>query len=193
MQDIRIKKVFEEHFKKNMFFGNHKVQYRLYNSDDNITSKFSTEDWNMIFTDVDEQILKKWLSYKDRVLLIAMEKTTGVEFGFICIEESPLKPFDVFFHGGVWIHNMKTQLLSYEGTDLILHFLVYNHMNVYVTCYKWNKKADRFQKSLGFVEYYQDEKLSYKELVLERLNSNVISKRRSLTVSHAKSFTFKKK
>lgn len=177
--DFRMKRVFMDYFKKNDFIENDKVGFRLYHpTKDMICSNFTKEDWIMIFVDVDEHLLTEWADYYiDRVVLMAVDMHTGKSFGFICIQESHEKPLYVWFHGGVWNHNMKGQLLGFEAADLILHFLVDNHMTVFVTCYKWNNKANRFLNSLGFVDYCYDERLAYKKLTKEHLDSNILRKR----------------
>ena len=178
---FKMKNIFLNYFTQNYYIEDDKVQFRLINPDkDDICSKFSIDDWNMIFSDVDEQTIKEWDDYIDRILLVAIDKTTNKDFGFICIQESHITPLDVSFHGGVWNHNLKHNILAFEAANLILHFLVHNGMNVFVTCYKSNEKADRFQKGLGFIEYYCDEKLSYKRLSKEKLNTNIIYKKKKI-------------
>ena len=180
---FKMKRLFLDYFKKNEFIKNDKVGFRRFDpNQDSIRQNFTKEDWEMIFYDVEEQILKDWAaSYNiDRMLLMAVDMKSGKSFGFICIQESHNKPLFVCFHGGVWNHGIKDQLLGYEATDLILRFLVDNHMDVFVTCYKWNTKANRFLNSLGFVDYYRDEKLYYKKLKEECLNTNIMCKRNGL-------------
>lgn len=43
----------------------------------------------------------------------------------------------------------------------------------------WAAKAKRFLNSLGFVDYCQDERLAYKKLTKEHLDSNILRKRTS--------------
>ena len=179
---FKTKRLFLDYFKKNDYIKNDKVGFRMYNpNQDAIHQNFTIEDWDMVFYDVDELLLKDWAaSYNiDRMLLMAVDMKSGMSFGFICIQELHNKPFSVCFHGGVWNHGIKEQLLGFEAADLILRFLVDNRMDVFVTCYRWNTKANRFLNSLGFVDYCYDERLCYKKLDVERLNSNILCKRNS--------------
>ena len=180
---FKMKRLFLDYFKKNDFIKNDKVGFRLFNPGrDSIRQNFAKEDWDKIFVDVDEQLLKDWAaSYNiDRMLLMAVDMKSGKSFGFICIQESHNKPDFVCFHGGVWNHGIKNQFLGYEAADLILRFLVGKRMDVFVTCYRWNTNANRFLNSLGFVDYCRDERLCYKKLEEERLNSNLMCKRNGM-------------
>ncbi len=180
---FKMKRLFLGHFKNNDFIKNDKVGFRLFNPNrDSIRQNFTKEDWNKIFMDVDELLLKDWAaSYNiDRMLLMAVDMKAGKSFGFICVQESHNKPGVVCFHGGVWSHSIKDQLLGYEAADLILRFLVGKRMDVFVTCYRWNTNANRFLNSLGFVDYCRDERLCYKKLEEERLNSNLMCKRNGM-------------
>ena len=66
---FKMKNIFLNYFTQNYYIEDDKVQFRLLNPDkDDICSKFSIDDWNMIFSDVDEQTIKEWDDYIDRIL-----------------------------------------------------------------------------------------------------------------------------
>lgn len=180
MHSFNIKRIFQDYFKNNQTIENDRVVLCVYDPYvDNIFPHFTKRDWSMIFTDVDEEDFKEMGEfYIDRIILIANEKKSNIPFGFICIQESHDTPMEVFIHGGTWEHNTKQILLEYSATDLILQFLIDNNFDVKATCFLTNDKADRFQKSLGFVEYKCDEQLSYKQLRLANYYNNVVRKRK---------------
>ena len=180
MDQFNIEDIFYQYFQSHSYIESDRTVLRVYDPDkDCVFKNFSNEDWYQIFPDIDEETFNQWTYYIDRVILVALEKTNDQPFGVICIQESHITPLLVCFHGGVWEHNVKNMLLEYEATDNILHFLVNNGFEVFVTCFKDNKKADRFQKSLGFEEFQQDETLSYKSLNIDKLNTNIISLRKN--------------
>ena len=174
-----IKKIFNDYFLHHSSIENERIMMRLYDPDnDDIYSKFSSEDWNMIFSDVDENSFKEMgRQYIDRVILVVIDKKGDNPFGFVCIQESSDTPKEVYFHGGTWKHDTKNILLEYNATDCIMQFLVNRNFNLKAMCYISNTKADRFQKSLGFVEYKVDEKFSYKYLDISLFKSNIIKQR----------------
>lgn len=175
---FKVKNIFVDYFQSHAFIESERVMLRLLRpGKDNICSNFSKEDWSQIFIDVDEDTFNSWCHYIDRVVLTAFEKKTGKAFGFMCVQESHDVPMRVFFHGGVWKHDIKNMLLEYEGTDRMLHFMTDNQMEVHATCLLTNTKAHRFQISLGFEEYQKDAKLSYKILKADKLNTNIIARR----------------
>ena len=179
MPKFKVKDIFVDYFQNHTFIESERVILRLYNSDiDVICSNFSKEDWSQIFIDVDEDTFNSWDHYIDRVVLTAFDKKSGKAFGFMCVQESHDAPMRVYFHGGVWKHDMKNILLEYEGTDRMLHFMSENGMEVHATCLLTNTKAHRFQISLGFEEYRKDAKLSYKILKTDKLNTNIIARRK---------------
>lgn len=177
-----IKKIFNEYFVHHSYIENDRIMLRLYNPDeDEIYSKYSPEDWNMIFYNVDEKSFKEMgRQFIDRVILVAIDKNDDNPFGFICIQESHDIPMEVCFHGGTWRHDTKSILLEYNATDCILQFMLDKNFNIKTTCYISNIKADRFLKSLGLVEYKVDEKLSYKYLDISLFKSNIIRNRRGV-------------
>lgn len=179
MEQFKVKDIFSLYFQSHSYIESERTELRVYDPEkDCIYKKFSFDDWYQIFPNIDEESFNKWTDYTDRVILVALEKSKGQPFGVICIQESHITPLLVCFHGGVWEHSVKYMLLEYEATDNILHFLVNNGLEVYVTCFKDNKKADRFQRSLGFEEFQQDETVSYKSLNIDKLNTNIISLRK---------------
>ena len=178
MKTFNIKRIFLNYFKDNPFIEDSRVFLRLYDpSKDVIYPRFSTDDWNMIFTEVDETtFINMGKYYIDRIILIGFDKLSGIPFGFACVQESHETPMEVSFHGGTWEHDVKNIILEYISTDLLLNFLVKHNFNVTATCFITNVKADRFQKSLGFVEYNKDSQLSYKRLPPNALEHNIVRK-----------------
>ena len=183
MRIFNVKKIFNDYFNSYPFIENKTISLRLFDSDhDVIFPNFTRKDWNMIFTDVNEISFKEMgKQYIDRVILVATSKPLNAPFGFICIQESHNKPMEVTFHGGTWEHDIKHILLEYTATNLILEFLINRNFNIKATCFLSNKRADRFQKSLGFVEYERDSKLSYKKLHIDLFKKNIVRKRKNIT------------
>lgn len=179
MRTFNIKNIFNSYFERNAIIENERIFFRRYNSlSDVVYPHYSRHDWNMIFTDVDETTFNQMADYYiDRVILVAFDKLTDEPFGFICIQESHDTPMEVFFHGGTWEHDTKHIILEYSAIVLILQFLIDSGFNIRVTCFLNNKRADKFQKSLGFVEYKRDELLSYKQLHIELFKNNIFIKR----------------
>ena len=178
---FKMKEVFLDYFKKNDFIKNDRVGFRVFDPQkDCIRVNFKREDWDMIFVGVDDGLLREWAaSYNvDRMVLVAVDMNSGKSFGFVCVQESHNKPLCVCFHGGVWACGIKGQLLGYEAAVLIVRFLVGKHMDVFVTCYKINRKANRFLDSLGFVDYCRDERLCYKKIEVASLDSNIMCTRK---------------
>ena len=182
MRTFKIKRIFIDYFEHHSFIENERVALRLYEPyNDIIYPKFSVQDWKMIFTDVDESsFIEMGKQYIDRVILVAIDKLVNVPFGFICIQDSHDTPMEVCFHGGTWEHDIKHILLEYTATDLILNFLINKNFEIIATCFLTNTKADRFQKSLGFVEYKRDNIISYKRLNKNFFYDNIVRKRNSL-------------
>ena len=176
---FQIKEIFKDYFEHNPYIENERIALRPYNPDsDIIYSNFSSVDWNMIFSDIDEDDFKDMGKfYIDRVVLVAIDKKDGYSFGFVCIQESHEVPMEVYFHGGTWGHDIKNILLEYLATDCLLQFLLDNDFSIRATCFITNKKADRFQNSLGFIEYKRDGNLSYKYLNIPAFKSNIVKQR----------------
>lgn len=172
----KIKQVYVDYFLNNEFFSSCHVEMRPYNTEiDTFSTKFSQEDWNLIFPGRERSILQEWIELDDRIVLSCFEKQTKEPFGFIILFQPHPDNDDLWFHGGTWLHSRKSALLVYEGLYMILSFLIDNGFNAMTSCYKINKRADALQRHFGFVEFFIDEESSYKQLDKELFANNGIS------------------
>ncbi|MBO4722376.1 MAG: hypothetical protein J5629_05530, partial [Muribaculaceae bacterium] len=138
---------------------------------DEITSHFLQKDWLQILPNVNENILIDMSEAENVVILSAFDKDMCQLFGVIVLMEQNNR---ISFHGGVCKHDSYHTLLAYEGLNEILHILVDNGFDVYVTCNETNVQADRLQRRFGFVEYEAKQGVSYKHLDVERfLNCDI--------------------
>ncbi len=169
----------ESHFNPRGCLNADRVNFRRYNpATDEIVSHFSDDDWKNIFTGVDEKRLKLWNQIAiDRILLIAEDPLHNQPFGFICIIEDKNNFGSVLIHGGIWERNTHTMMLLFRGLNSIINILLNEKFIIELQCYSNNKKADRMQKALGFVEYKHDKRLSYKKLDINKFNANIINGR----------------
>lgn len=153
------------------------IVFRFYQLEDCAYRHYSRDDWEMIFPGVTETEFNLWLGREDFVMLSTFERGSSEPFGLLCFEVSKTSNKRAYFHGGTWQHTMKDKLLAYEGIVFILHFLMSQGIDVLVTCLRSNTKANKFQESLGFVEFSNEGNLSYKYLDSERFWNNPIVNR----------------
>lgn len=175
MKARRIKQIYIDYFRNNASFSSCHVEMRPYNIKvDPLSTKFSQEDWNLMFSGRERSILQKWTELDDRIVLSCFEKQTKLPFGFIMLFQPHPDNDDLWFHGGTWLHSRKPTLLAYESLYKILSFLIDNGFNVRASCYKINKRADALQRHFGFVEFVTDEESSYKQLDKDLFANNGI-------------------
>lgn len=155
------------------------VIFRRYNPFvDEIVNKFTFEEWSMIYDGIDEQRLRKWNEIAlDRILLISEDTKDNIAFGFICLEELKDRLGTVLIHGGIWNHSIRHMIQVFKGQNYVLSVLLRNGFTIETTCLISNKKADRMQKKLGFVEYKKDGELSYKILETNKFFNNIFQRR----------------
>lgn len=137
---------------------------RLYNPEtDDIYSPFGQIEWENMFPKVTHNDFKEWASYIDRVILVACDKITDVPFGMVCIVEDFDQLGTVCFHGGTWCHTPSFTLKMYDSLVNMLDTLIHFDYSITAMCLSNNFKADKLQRSLGFVEYQNDGIKSYKK------------------------------
>lgn len=137
---------------------------RLYNPEtDDIYSPFSQIEWENMFPNVTHNDFKEWASYIDRVILLACDKSTDMPFGMVCIVEDFDQLGSVCFHGGTWCHTPSFTLKMYDSLVNMLDTLIHLGYSITAMCLSNNSKADKLQRSLGFVEYRNDGVKSYKK------------------------------
>ena len=133
------------------------IVFRFYQLEDCAYRHYSRDDWEMIFPGVTETEFNLWLGREDFVMLSTFERGSSEPFGLLCFEVSKTSNKRAYFHG--------------------LHFLMSQGIDVLVTCLRSNTKANKFQESLGFVEFSNEGNLSYKYLDSERFWNNPIVNR----------------
>ncbi len=171
----RIKQIYLNHFRDNEYFSSCHVEMRPFNAaEDAISTMFSQEDWNYIFSSQDRTILQKWVERDDRVVLTCVDKQTKQIFGFIALFQPRIEDNDVWFYGGTWSHNRMSALLAYEGLHEILRFLSSNKFNIRAGCYRINKRSEALLRHFGFIEITADEDCSYKQLDHNKFANNGI-------------------
>lgn len=135
------------------------------------------EEWEKIFSlDVDDSGLADLAESPNSVIIVGCDNQNRSVVGFMYVEEIIGPELLATFHGGFWNHDMKHSLMLYQSTQMCLELMASLGITIDVQCYITNVKADRFQRSLGFEEYYRDEKFSYKRLSIENLKSNTAVK-----------------
>lgn len=76
---------------------------------------------------------------------------TPIAFSFFLQEDDKGKVVSI--HGGGWEHTVRDTLLYYRGFVLLLLALLNTGIKVRIVCRKENEVADRFVRSVGFVQY----------------------------------------
>lgn len=153
------------------------ILFRLYQPDDNAFGHFSRDDWNMIFPNVTLTQFNQWQNEDNIVMLTAIDRESLSPFGLLCFMASKTSSKRAYFHGGTWHHTTKDMLLAYEGLIYILDFMLQHNIGILVTCLIENAKANRFQNSLGFIEFGKNEELYYKYLDYEQFQKSSIVSR----------------
>lgn len=151
------------------------LYFLLYNpADISVYDKFSKEEWQMIFPQVDEdKFLAMCNNYEDRIFLISYTKGDQEAFGFICLQECFNKFGTVRFHGGIWKNDNKFKILLFDGLNALFNLLRNLHYNLEATCLKDNSKADRLQQALGFREMKILDGVSYKSFDEKLFKNNI--------------------
>lgn len=152
------------------------MYFRSYIPDeDSIVRNFTLEDWNRILKRWNEQDLQELCICTNVVILVWCELNTNKPCGFVYIEESSTKPLEIVFHGGAWNHGSMYFLQIYRSMASLFVYLSSLDAKITTSCSTENKRADRWQNSLGFVETNRTKTTIYKEFNLELFRHCVIS------------------
>lgn len=181
--DVNIKDVFIDFFSKHnkMTFG--KMFFRLYNPvEDSIIMNYTTEEWNMIFRETAEEDLKELHGCANVVILLWCDTLTNMPHGMLYLQDSYPTPGVVSFHGGTWDHQPVFFHEIFRSLFYMFRFLFNYCSTITTTCGLDNNHADKFQRSFGFIETYQDNNTSYKVLYKEQFEKSIIASRQRIAV-----------
>ena len=89
----------------------------------------------------------------------------------------------MIFHGGTWDHDRKYFKEIFRSLVTLLDFVLRYKYAIKTTCSIYNRRADKFQKSLCFEEVRRDRTTIYKSLdKLKYENSIFVNSVRSISV-----------
>ena len=121
-----------------------------------ICSKFTLGEWNKIVADFNTE--KEWKcflsdceNYVQCYMLYRCKDNTPIAFSYYLQEDE--KGVVVSIHGGAWKREEKDTLLYYRGFIILIQALLNTKIKVRTACLKDNKVAERFIRSVGFVQY----------------------------------------
>jgi hypothetical protein len=166
MPDFQVKKKILAHLsgcKGRMVFG--RMYFRLYNPQtDTIVDHYAEADWNLIFKDYKEDDMVDLQRCANVTILLWCDIPTNTPHGMIYLEESRFQLNEISFHGGTWDHSPSLFIEIYRSLVSLFTYLISLGIRLTTSCSTDNYRADKFQRSLGFVEQKRDDILSYKVL-----------------------------
>lgn len=152
--------------------------FRPYNPlNETIKDKYSANDWKLIFESYDEEDLKDLQRCANVIILMWCDTDTAKAHGMVYLEEPYNDLGALHYHGGTWDHNPKLFVEIFHSQIKLFNMLLNIGAGIKTTCGTKNIRADKYQKSLGFIEYDQDENLSYKMLDKDKFLNSPLVKR----------------
>lgn len=152
--------------------------FRPYNPlTDNITEQYSTTDWNLIFEGYTEDDMRELQECANVIILLWCDVASAKPHGMLYLEEPHDHLGELLFHGGTWDHSPNFFIRIYHSLVTLFQMLLDIGAKIKTTCGIDNNRADKFQKSLGFVEYMRDDRLSYKMLDKKKFEESPITMR----------------
>ena len=134
---------------------------------------FSNSDWRLIFSDVEnEEQLEEFLQLDCGQCLVAYNSATNAPFGFIYVYMEDEIEHKVSLHGGGWVSN--NAFLNYRAYMLLIEALLQQGFKVRTACEPDNMKANRFNRSIGFVNHYTSPNYRYFWISEKRLHDSVV-------------------
>lgn len=133
-----------------------KTQWRIYDGEMPICSRFSIDVWHKMVSDIhsDEDWKQFLIEYPDliRCYVLFLKKTRQpIAFTYIMVEDDCEKI--VSFHGGGWDKSLFMSLMFYRGMIALVTSLLNAGLKVRTACDLDNIRTYRFLKSAGFVCY----------------------------------------
>ena len=133
-----------------------KTQWRIYDGEMTICSRFSIDVWHKMVSDIhsDEDWKQFLIEYPDliRCYVLFLKKTRQpIAFTYIMVEDDCEKI--VSFHGGGWDKSLFMSLMFYRGMIALVTSLLKAGFKVRTACDFDNIRTCRFLKSAGFVCY----------------------------------------
>ena len=147
-------------------------------SDLNVCNRFSLDTWHRIVEDFksDEEwrtYLKEYADYAQCYILYKCSDEVPIAFSFFLQEDDKGKVVSI--HGGGWVY--RNTLLYYRGFIVLIQGLLDAKFKVRTSCFKDNKVAERFIRSVGFVKYKETSTSLLFWINEKRLYSSKIYKR----------------
>lgn len=163
----------------NTYVGDSLVRWEAYKHSDNIISRFSSEEWHKIASDVDreEDLDSLFTHYPDRIQgFVLYENKTSSAIAFVYLLNESKKDKVVSFHGGGWGKSPRLSLLYMRGAILLIEHILKAGIKVRTYCALDNANAYKFMHGLGFVRYRTTDERIYQWVNLHRLHNSKIYK-----------------
>lgn len=127
------------------------IIWREYVINDSILSQFSTEEWLKIASDVYSEEEWRDLLVNNRAFIRSwILLYLGQPVAMIYLLNEDMLWDKVSIHGGGWGKSFLHTLINYKGFILFLKELLERNIDVSTSCFKDNKIASRFIRSVGF-------------------------------------------
>ena len=143
-----------------------------------VCNRFPLDTWHRIveeFRSDDEwkRYLKEYSNYIQCYILYRCNDKVPIAFSFFLQEDEKGKVVSI--HGGGWKH--RNTLLYYRGFIAMIQALLDAKIKVRTSCFKDNKVAERFIRSVGFVKYKETSTTLLFWINEKRLHESIIYKR----------------
>lgn len=121
-----------------------------------LCDKFSLNEWHTIIADFDSDLewkdfLLEFSDYAQCYVFYRRRDHMPIAFAFFLQEDDKGKVVSV--HGGGWCKTIECTMLYYRCYICLIQVLLNLKIKVRTACLKDNKVAERFIRSVGFVQY----------------------------------------
>ena len=159
--------------------SDHYIRWEPYKYEDNIVSRFSTDEWHKIASDIysEEELNSLLIKYPNKIqgfVLYDNQSSTPIALVYLLSESEKCKI--VSFHGGGWGKSPRLTLLYMRGTILLIEYLLREGFKVRTYCDRNNHNAYKFMHGLGFVRYRITEERIYQWVNLQRIHNSKVYK-----------------
>ena len=145
-------------------------------TDEPLVDMFKESEWSSIFSDITTiEQFEDFMSMDCGQCFIAYNSASNTPFGFIYVYIEDGRQKKVSLHGGGWLPN--NAFLNYHAYIIFINYLLKHGFKVRTACKVDNHKAERFNKSIGFINHYTSKNYRYFWISEKRLKSSDIYKR----------------